>query len=81
MPPPVIFIFGLGSVGRAFGQMMAAAGWLVRGTTRQPENFTAERAAGWDLIPFRDRKNTGPCARPRWGQRYLIYQFLSHLTR
>ena len=81
MQPPVIFIFGHGCVGRAFGHMMAAAEWSARGTTRQPENFTAERGAGWDLIPFRDRKNTGPCARPRWGQRYLIYQFLSHLTR
>ena len=46
MAPPVIFIFGLGYVGRRFGHMMAASGWSVRGTTRQPDNFAAERAAG-----------------------------------
>ena len=57
MPPSVIFIFGLGYVGRAFGQMMAAAGWSVRGTFRKPENFNAERGAGLDLIPFCDQKN------------------------
>ena len=54
MAPPVIFIFDLGYVGRAFGHMMAAAGWSVRGITRQPENFTAERGAEWSIIPFDD---------------------------
>ena len=63
MAPPVIFIFGLGYVGRAFGHMMAAAGWLVRGTTRQPDNFTAERGAGWDIIPFRDQEKMPDPAR------------------
>ena len=47
MAAPVVFIFGLGFVGRALGHMMAAAGWSVRGTTRQPEKFAAEAAAGW----------------------------------
>ena len=56
MVSPVIFIFGLGYVGRAFGHMMAAAGWSVRGTTRHPENFTTESGAGWDIIPFRDQE-------------------------
>ena len=46
MAPPVIFIFDLGYVGRAIGHMIAAAGWSVRGTTRQPENFNAERGTG-----------------------------------
>lgn len=63
MAPPVIFIFGLGYVGRAFGHMMAAAGWSVRGTTRQPDNFTAERGAGWDIIPFRDQEKMPDPAR------------------
>ena len=63
MAPPVIFIFGLGYVGRAFGHMMAAAGWSVRGTTRHPENFTAERGAGWDIIPFRDQQKMPDPAR------------------
>ena len=57
MAPPVIFIFGIGYVRRAFGPMMTTAGWSVRGTTRQPENFTAERGARCDIIPFRDQKN------------------------
>ena len=56
MVPPLIFIFDLGYVGRAFGHMMGAAGWSARGATRQPKNFTAERGAGWGLIPFRDQK-------------------------
>ena len=60
MAPPVIFIFGLGYVELAFGHMRAAAGWSVRGTTRQPKNFTVERGAGWDLIPFRDQKMSDP---------------------
>ena len=62
MASPVIFIFGLGYVRRAYGHMMTAAGWSVRGTIRRPKNFTAEHGAGWDLIPFRDQKNAGPCA-------------------
>jgi hypothetical protein len=41
MAPPVIFIFGLSYFDRAFGYMMATAGWLTRGTTKQPENYTA----------------------------------------
>ena len=56
MAPSVIFIFGLGYVGRAFDHMMAAAGWSVRGTTRHPENFTTESGAEWDIIPFRDQE-------------------------
>ena len=56
MPPPVIFIFGHGCVGRAFGHMMAAAEWSARGTTRQPENFTVEIGAGWDLTRFVTKK-------------------------
>ena len=53
---PVVFIFGLGFVGRALGHMMAAAGWSIRGTTRQPEKFAAEAAAGWEIIGFSDQQ-------------------------
>ena len=56
MPPPVIFICGHGYAGRAFSHMMAAAEWSARGTTRQPENFTAESCAGWDLTRFVTKK-------------------------
>ena len=56
MPAPVIFIFGLGYVGRALGHRLAAAGWQIRGTTRQPESFAAEIAAGWDVIAFSDQQ-------------------------
>jgi len=56
MAKPVVFIFGLGYVGRALGHMMASAGWSVRGTTRQPEKFAAEAAAGWDIIGFSDKQ-------------------------
>ena len=63
MAPPVIFIFGLGYVGRRFGHMMAASGWSVRGTTRQPDNFAAERAAGWNIIPFSDQQKMPEPAR------------------
>ena len=63
MAPPVIFIFGLGYVGRRFGHMMAASGWSVRGTTRQPDNFAAERAAGWNIIPFSDQQKMPDPAR------------------
>lgn len=51
---PVIFIFGLGFVGRPLGHALAAAGWEVRGTTRSPEKFAAESAAGWKIYPFSD---------------------------
>ena len=65
MTPPVIFIFGIGYVGRAFGPIMTTAGWSVRGTTSKPENFTAERGARYDIIPFRDlEKCAGLNARP-----------------
>ena len=63
MAPPVIFIFGLGYVGRRFGHMMAASGWSVRGTTRHPDNFGAERAAGWNIIPFSDQQKMPDPAR------------------
>ena len=56
MAAPVVFIFGLGFVGRALGHMMAAAGWSIRGTTRQPEKFAAEAAAGWEIIGFSDQQ-------------------------
>ena len=64
MAPPVIFIFDLSYVGRAFGHMMAAAGLSVRDTTRQPENFNAERGAGLDLIPVSCPKRMPGPARP-----------------
>ena len=51
---PVIFIFGLGFVGRPLGHALAAAGWEVRGTTRDPSKFSAEIAAGWQVYPFSD---------------------------
>ena len=56
MATPVVFIFGLGFVGRALGHMMAAAGWSIRGTTRQPKKFAAEAAAGWEIIGFSDQQ-------------------------
>lgn len=52
---PVIFIFGLGFVGRPLGHALAAAGWEVRGTTRTPANFAAEIAAGWSVYEFSDQ--------------------------
>ena len=58
-----ISIIGLGYVGRRFGHMMAASGWSVRGTTRQPDNFAAERAAGWNIIPFSDQQKMPDLAR------------------
>ena len=56
MPPPVIFICGHGDAGRAFSHMMAAAEWSARGTNRQPEHFTAESGAGWNLTHFVTKK-------------------------
>lgn len=56
MAQPVVFIFGLGFVGRALGHLMSAAGWSIRGTTRQPEKFLAETAAKWEIIPFSDQQ-------------------------
>ena len=57
MASPVIFIFGLGRVRHAFGHMIAAARWLVRYTTRHPDNFTAERRARWDITRLVTKKN------------------------
>ena len=73
MAPPVIFIFGLGYVGRRFGHMMAASGWSVRGTTRQPDNFAAERAAGWNIIPFSDQQKMPDPARCLDGVSAVLY--------
>lgn len=50
----IIFIFGLGFVGRPLGHRLAAAGWQIRGTTRQPEKLAAESAAGWQIHQFSD---------------------------
>lgn len=51
---PVIFIFGIGYVGRPLGHMLAELGWEIRGTTRNPERLAAETAAGWKIFPFSD---------------------------
>lgn len=56
MAAPIIFIFGLGYVGRTLGHMLARAGWQIRGTSRDPGRFEEEAAAGWDIIPFSDQQ-------------------------
>ena len=53
---PVIFIFGIGYVGRPLGHLLAKAGWQIRGTTRTPERLVEEIAAGWQVYPFRDNQ-------------------------
>jgi len=50
-----IFIFGLGFVGRPLGHHLAASGWDIRGTTRQPEKLAGEAAAGWQIHQFSDQ--------------------------
>lgn len=49
---PVIFIFGLGYVGRRLGHVLAKKGWHIKGTTRDPAKLLAEADAGWDIFPF-----------------------------
>lgn len=49
---PVIFIFGLGYVGRRLGHVLAAKGWHIKGTTRDPARLSKEADAGWDIYPF-----------------------------
>ena len=49
-----IFIFGLGYVGRPLGHRLAAAGWRIRGTTRNPDRLAAESATGWQIHRFTD---------------------------
>jgi len=56
----VIFIFGLGNVGRSFGDIMEAAGWSVRGKIRHPDKFTAKRGVGWKIIRFLTKKISNP---------------------
>mgnify|MGYP001247485647 CR=1 FL=1 len=51
-----IFIFGLGYVGRPLGHLLAVDGWSIRGTTRTPERFSDEIAAGWQVLPFADNQ-------------------------
>ena len=59
--PPVIFIFGIGYVGRPLGHLLARAGWQIRGTTRRPEKLADEIAAGWQVYPFSESEAlTGP---------------------
>ena len=43
--------------------MMTPLGWSVRDTTRQPDNFAAERTARWNIIPFSDQQNMPDPAR------------------
>ena len=58
---PVIFIFGIGYVGRPLGHLLARAGWQIRGTTRRPEKLADEIAAGWQVYPFSESEAlTGP---------------------
>ncbi len=49
-----VFIFGLGYVGRPLGHRLAAAGWQVRGTTRNPSRLAAKAKAGWQIHEFAD---------------------------
>ena len=49
-----VFIFGLGYVGRPLGHRLAAAGWQVRGTTRNPSRLAAQAEAGWQIHEFAD---------------------------
>ncbi|MDB2390677.1 SDR family NAD(P)-dependent oxidoreductase [Alphaproteobacteria bacterium] len=49
---PVIFIFGLGYVGRRLGHVLAQKGWHIKGTTRDPAKLSAEADAGWNIFPF-----------------------------
>jgi len=50
----IIFIFGIGYVGRPLGHLLARSGWQIRGTTRNPARLTEEAAAGWQILPFSD---------------------------
>lgn len=58
---PVIFIFGLGYVGRRLGHVLADRGWHIRGTTRDPAKLSGEADAGWDILPF---STDNPLANP-----------------
>lgn len=47
-----IVIFGLGYVGTALAKRLAARGWNIIGTTRNPDTHQMAGQAGWTLLPF-----------------------------
>lgn len=47
-----IFIFGLGYVGTALADRLAAEGWHITGTTRDPSAHKRAGKAQWTLLPF-----------------------------
>lgn len=49
-----IFIFGLGYVGLHLAQALGAQGWLITGTTRNPDRLANYAAKGWTILPFED---------------------------
>lgn len=59
---PVIFIFGLGYVGIRLGHVLAAKGWHIKGTTRDPSKLSKQADAGWEIYPFSTDK---PLADPQ----------------
>ena len=47
-----IFIFGLGYVGATLAQQLSAAGWRIRGTTRNPAALANATTADWNIFSF-----------------------------
>jgi uncharacterized protein YbjT (DUF2867 family) len=50
--PHHLFCFGLGYSARALARLVAAEGWVVRGTCRTPEKAVELRALGFAAEPF-----------------------------
>ncbi|MEK9851316.1 MAG: SDR family NAD(P)-dependent oxidoreductase [Candidatus Puniceispirillum sp.] len=51
-----IFIFGLGYVGTAVGKKLAADGWQISGTTRDPSKFQDAAFSNWQVLPFSNQQ-------------------------
>ncbi|MDF1587518.1 SDR family oxidoreductase [Marinimicrococcus flavescens] len=49
---PVLFCFGLGYTAQVLARRLHAAGWEVRGTTRDPAKAARLEAQGWRAFPF-----------------------------
>jgi len=57
-----IFIFGLGYIGEAFGEMMAKQGYQIAGTVRTPERLAHRAAEGWKIYPYQHTAQPVPAA-------------------
>ena len=52
-----VFIFGLGYIGEAWAEMMAAQGFAIAGTTRTPSKLSHRIDEGWEICAYNSQSD------------------------